>query len=143
MQIRRATSEDTTAIINLIRLLAQDEGESSSISPEYVRTYQAYPDCHILLAEENGEIRGLLSYSARPDLYHAGISCLIEALVVSAASRGQGMGSALVQAVLEQGRAEHWAEISVSTMPDNRSAIAFYHKHGFTDEAVLLEQHNI
>jgi len=37
--------------------------------------------------------------------------------------------------------AQGWAEVSVSTMPDNERAIAFYRSLGFAGEAGLLERH--
>jgi ribosomal protein S18 acetylase RimI-like enzyme len=32
-------------------------------------------------------------------------------------------------------------EVSVTTLPDNQEAIAFYKSHGMVDEAVYLEKH--
>jgi ribosomal protein S18 acetylase RimI-like enzyme len=82
---------------------------------------------------------GLLSYSVRPDLYHAGDCCLIEELVVRDGRRGQGAGSALIEELLI--RVKDCAEVGLGVMADNESAIRFYRKHGFGDEALLLERH--
>jgi ribosomal protein S18 acetylase RimI-like enzyme len=66
---------------------------------------------------------------------------MIETLVVAEEARGQGAGAALLKEVLRRGGAAGWAEVSVSTMADNQTALALYRRMGMTDEAVLLERH--
>jgi ribosomal protein S18 acetylase RimI-like enzyme len=61
--------------------------------------------------------------------------------VVSEGVRGAGVGRLLVERFLEHARLSGWAEVSVSTMADERGAAAFYRTMGFTDEALLLECH--
>lgn len=139
--IREATPGDAAEIAALVRELAEADGESSAVGAAYVETYLDFPGSAALLAEDQGRAIGLLSYCVRPNLYHAGNTCLIEELVVRAGSRGRGVGGALVSALLERLAALGCAEVSVSTMLDNQRAQAFYRKHGFTDEALYLERH--
>jgi PhnO protein len=139
--IREAELEDVKTVAQLIQELAQIEGGSSAISPDYVIRYQAHPGNCVLLAESEGRVLGLLSYSISPDLFHAGDVCSIETLIVRKQARGEGVGGALMREVIRRAAASQCVEISVSTMPDNRQAISFYHKHGFGDEALLLERH--
>jgi ribosomal protein S18 acetylase RimI-like enzyme len=139
--IREATLADAVAIASLIQDLAQSMGETSPITPAYVNTYLAFPGCRILLAEEDGQIAGLLSYSIRPNLYHNGDAALIEELIVMSAWRDQGVGSALLEALLARLEASGCVEVSVTTLPDNQGAIRFYRAHGLVDEAVYLEKH--
>ena len=95
----------------------------------------------ILLAEQHDQVIGLLSYSLRPDLYHAGQVCLIEELVVEAAQRGQGVGSALLTELLSRLSAAGCVEVALAVMSDNAPAIKLYRQHGLTDEALFLEKH--
>lgn len=139
IHIRNAQSKDSGIIVRLISELAVASGETSPISTRYVEHYLASPSSRILLAETNGDVIGLLSYSVRPDLYHAGDCCLIEELVVRDGRRGQGAGSALIKELLV--RMKDCVEVGLGVMPDNVSAIRFYQKHGFGDEALLLERH--
>ncbi len=141
MQIRDATEKDAHVIVELIQEMAAGSGETSPLTIDYVQSYLSSPVGSILLAIEDGQVLGLLSYSARPDLYHAGNCGLIEELVVRAGVRGQGVGSALLMAVLERARKGNWREVGLGVMPDNETAIKLYKKLGFTDEAILLEQH--
>lgn len=141
LQIREAGPGDETAITALVRELAAGEGETSPLTEGYARGYLAVPGCHVLLADRGGRIAGLLSYSVRPNLYHAGPTALIEELVVGAEERGSGVGGALLEHLLAHLAATDCTEVAVSTMPDNEGAQRFYHAHGLVDEAVLLEKH--
>lgn len=141
MRIREAALDDAEMAVALIQQLAESASEASPITTEYVADYLVTPGSAVLLAEEEGRIIGLLSYSVRPNLYHAAPSCLIEELVVRSVARGRGVGTVLLKAVLERARAAGCIEVSISAMPDNTRAIALYKRLGFTDEAVFLEQH--
>jgi ribosomal protein S18 acetylase RimI-like enzyme len=141
LQVRDAARGDGQAVAALIQDLARWHGGQSPISPEYAERYLSYPGSYLLVAERGEEIAGLVSYSIRPSLYHAEDCCLIEELVVRQEDRGTGVGGALIRAVLQRAVEQGWIEVSVSTMPENHQALAFYRKQGFTDEAVLLERH--
>jgi len=139
--IREAAPSDGVAVVALIHELAESGGETSPLTEAYVIAYLASPGSYVLLAEQEGGAVGLLSYSVRPNLYHAGDSALIEELVVADDWRGQGVGGALLQELLARLEKAGCAEVSVTTMPDNEGAIRFYRSHGLVDEAVFLEKH--
>jgi ribosomal protein S18 acetylase RimI-like enzyme len=141
--IRSAVEEDSASIGRLINELAESFGEASPISARYVAHYLETPGSYILLAEKDRQVVGLMSYSIRPNLYHAGDSCLIEEFVVRQSERGQGIGGQLLEALFQQLASQKCVEVSVTTMPDNRKAIAFYKSHGMVDEAIFLEKHFI
>jgi ribosomal protein S18 acetylase RimI-like enzyme len=139
--IRLAQTKDATAVVRLISEMARVDGDSSPIDQEYVAYYLSCPHSYVLLAEEEGQVIGLLSYSIRPNLYHAGDACFIEQLIVQENARGRGVGGALVEELLRRLAALDCVEVSVSAMPDNQGAIRFYKSHGLTEEVVLLERH--
>jgi ribosomal protein S18 acetylase RimI-like enzyme len=139
--IRDAQPADADALVRIIRETADEDNERTPVSEAYVKEYLASPDSGILLAEAEGAVAGLLSYSIRPNLFHAAPSCLIELLVIRKHVRNHGAGSALVKTLLDRAGALGCAEVSVSTMPHNAGAIRFYRRHGLTEEAVFLETH--
>jgi ribosomal protein S18 acetylase RimI-like enzyme len=141
IRVREAGPGDEPAIVDLIQELAAASGEVSPITEDYVREYLATPASHVLLARQARRIAGLLSYSVRPNLYHAGPSALIEEMVVARSQRGQGVGSALLRHLLVHLEATGCTEVSVSTLPDNEGAQRLYRAHGLVDEAVFLEKH--
>ncbi|MBA1336475.1 MAG: hypothetical protein HPY66_2910 [Firmicutes bacterium] len=141
MKIREAKPEDAAAIVGLVGQLAGQIGETSPLTDEYVAGYLGEVNNGLLVAEADGRCVGLLSYSVRPNLYHAANSYLIDELVVEEQFRGKDVGSALIKEVIKRAAQSGCAEISVTTMPDNVKAKEFYRKHGFVDEAVYLEKH--
>jgi ribosomal protein S18 acetylase RimI-like enzyme len=139
--IRSALEEDSASISRLIIELAENSGETSPITAEYAAQYLGTPGSSILLAEKDRHMIGLISYSIRPNLFHAGDCCLIEEFVVRQSERGQGIGGQLLEALFERLANSNCAEVSVTAMPENLKAIAFYKSHGMVDEAVFLEKH--
>ena len=139
--IREATLADASAIVRLIGEHAASSGEQTPITEAYVATYLANSTSKILLAEVQNRVVGLLSYSIRPDLFHAGPSCYLEELIVEEIARGQGVGSALVAELFSRLAPLACAEVSVAVMPDNHRAIKFYRTHGLVEEALFLERH--
>lgn len=141
VRIRQAGPGDEPGVVALVRELAATEGWQTPLSLEFARAYLAAPGCAVLLAEKGGRACGLLSYSVRPNLFHAGDTALIEELVVHEAARGRGVAHALMEAFLQAMAARGCVEVSVSTMMDNERARRFYRAHGFDDEALFLERH--
>ncbi len=138
---REATLADASVIVRLINEHAASSGEQTPITEAYVATYLANSTSKILLAEAQNRVVGLLSYSIRPDLFHAGSSCYLEELIVEEAMRGQGVGSALVNELIVRLTALKCVEASVTVAQDNHRATKFYRTHGLTEEALYLEKH--
>ena len=141
MIIRHASPQDAAVIVALIHELAETIGESSPLTLDFVHNYLSHPGSAVLLAEVDGKVCALLSYAVKPDLFHAGYSAEIEALVVTRQARGKGAASLLINHILELGACSGWAEISVSTGFENNTAQDVYRRHGLTDESLLLERH--
>jgi GNAT superfamily N-acetyltransferase len=139
--VREAGPGDAAAVVSLIHEMAREEGAVTPVTEAYAEASFRHPGSGVLLAEMDGRCIGLLSYSLRPNLYHAAPACLIEVLFVSGESRNEGAGGALMENVLAKAGRLGCAEISVSVMPDNTGAIRFYRHYGLTEEAALLEKH--
>lgn len=141
INIRPARKDDAGAITQLVNQLAASLGESSSVNEEYVRRYLDTPGAGILMADAEGQVVGMLSFTLRPSLYHAATSCMIEELMVGEGFRRGGIGGRLLDAIFLLARERGCVEVSVSALTSNRGALDLYRRHGFSDEAVLLEQH--
>lgn len=95
--------------------------------------------CNLCVAEDEEQVIGLISASVRPTLWHPGPVTIIDELIVDRTARGQGVGRALIQAVVDWARKRGASEIEVSTETDNTAAQSFYRRHGFDHESLLLE----
>ena len=140
-QVREASEKDGAGVVALIAQLTSEMGGSSALTEDYVAGYLRFPGNHVLLAEEDGSILGLISFSVRPGLFHAADCALIEELVVAAGRRGRGVGGMLLNDLLVRLEQQGCAEVAVTTMPGNEGAARFYRSHGLVDEAVYLEKH--
>ncbi len=139
--IRKATLADAAGILSLIAEHAMAGGETSPLTSSYIAQYLESPASEILLAEADGQIAGLLSWSIRPDLYHAADCCFIEELIVTEHLRDQGLGRALMAELFARLGDRDCAEVSLAVMQDNAGAIRFYRSIGLSEAALLLETH--
>ena len=139
--IRQAGPGDEAAIVRLTQEMAAGEDDVSPVDEHYARRFLASPAAGVLLAEDDGEAVGLLSYALVPGLYHAADSGLIELLIVTGTRRGEGIGHRLVRAALRAFREAGCAEASVSTGEENAGAQKVYRDAGLTESSLLLETH--
>lgn len=144
MKIRQATTEDSAVIAQLMTQLIEAVGyEGWQVSAEQVEERlrkMADSDAYqVLLAEDEGQVVGLLSLSFRHTLFHSAPSALIDELVVERGHRRRGVGHQLMAEAIERCRAAGCCEIEVTTERANETAQRFYRQHGFSHEAVLFE----
>ena len=139
--VRDARAGDEDTVVELVQELARATGGSSPVDREHVRRWLADPACGAVLGELDGRVAGLLTYQIGASLYHAGRCSVIEELVVCEEARGRGVGGALLDEAVRRAQASGCAEAGISTLPDNAAAARLYRRHGFTDEALLLERH--
>lgn len=67
----------------------------------------------------------------RPAIYYDGLECYLAELYIAPAERGQGLGRALMEAVLDQARARGAAYMDLNTSQSDTAAIALYERLGF------------
>jgi ribosomal protein S18 acetylase RimI-like enzyme len=101
----------------------------------------ANPEAFVLLAERDAEQVGYAMVHVRegsptwPLSERAGE---IETLSVLPSERGNGTGTALLQAVREELRTRGITELSLHVMHTNKDAIRFYERHGFDTYALWV-----
>ena len=99
-------------------------------APEWVDWDGAYLGGHRLVAEQGGQVVGwaaLLPTSRRA--CYAGV--VENSVYVAESSRGQGIGRALLERLLESaGRAGFWT-VQASVFADNAASIEFHKRCGF------------
>jgi GNAT superfamily N-acetyltransferase len=127
----------------MTQLIAASGYESRQVPPEQIENNlqkMADSDAYqVLLAEDEGQVVGLLGLSFRHTLFHAAPSALIDELVVEQRHHRRGVGQQLMAEAMERCRAAGCCEIEVSTEQFNKAAQEFYRQRGFNHEAVLFE----
>jgi ribosomal protein S18 acetylase RimI-like enzyme len=139
--IRHAGPGDEPAVVRLLQELALAVHERGVADEHDVRRYLASPDTTILLAADERDIVGMLSYSTRPGLLHAGDFAEIDTLVVLADRRREGIGGRLLRTGMRLMQDAGCTAISASVDVDDELAQGLCFDAGLTDARMRLERH--
>jgi len=140
VRLREAGPGDELVIVQLIDELGGDQ-TGSSLTPSFVTTFLSHTGCGALIAEDDGLVVGLASYSLLPGLLQAACTCSIHELIVRDFARHRGIGTMLVTEMTRRAASWGCSAISVCTRVDDGAARALYRSCGFTGEGLLLERH--
>jgi GNAT superfamily N-acetyltransferase len=132
--IRAARAGDTPEILRLIKALADYE----KLAHEVVATEDALrqslfgpqPAAEVLLAEDGGRAVGMALYFQNYSTFLAKPGIYLEDLFVEPASRGQGIGKALLQALARLALARGCGRFEWAVLDWNTPAIDFYRSLG-------------
>lgn len=136
MKFRRATAEDCEDILKLQKQWAAED-ITYGFKAEALETLETKIRCLSYIAEAEDEIIGFLTASIREAkalaVMKAGEKYIeIEDIYVSGKYRDQGIGSKLIETVLEEASKQGIERAMVySASKDMDNIIAFYRKHGF------------
>ncbi|MGD8554002.1 MAG: GNAT family N-acetyltransferase [Anaerolineales bacterium] len=141
--IQEAAESDLADIVALLDQLIEAMEDTEDLEPGTIeqncRFLMADPAVQFLIAKEDRQAVGFISFSVRRTALHPGPSGLIDELVVAESHRGQGAGKLLVEACISECRKLGCSELEVSTEKSNHAARSFYKRCGFEEDAVLLE----
>ena len=139
MVIRRGGRQDVRFLRDMLHHAyywrERQPGEGAGPVALYVKGW-GRPGDTVLIAVDDGFPVGAAWYRLfRRD--HPGYGFVDEetpelAIAVVPSRRGRGIGDALINALLERARAEHYSALSLSVEKENEPLLAFYEKHGFT-----------
>ncbi len=134
--IRAANSADTDAVIALWTEAYFSEGEGGRDTPYAPSDFQATAAAaaHFLVAELDGDIVGVVALLAPGEPTRAVANddeAELARLVVSAATRRQGIGRALANRCTELARSENWPAIALWSRPYQRAGHRLYESLGY------------
>lgn len=92
------------------------------------RFFDSYEPVHALVAERDQRLVGLVHYLFHRSTAMSGPSCYLEDLFTDEASRGSGIGRALIEAVYERAKGASVAKVYWHTHETNVTARALYDK---------------
>jgi len=141
--IRAAANSDASQIYQLMTQLQQFAGVEVVEEAAFTRQFKqalADPRFRAFVAEESGTIKGVITVWLRESLFHGEPVALIDELIIDESSRGQGIGSQLIDHVVTYCAGLGCEEVEVSTEADNLAARDFYARRGFVEQGVILER---
>ncbi|EDY45248.1 GNAT family N-acetyltransferase [Streptomyces sp. SPB074] len=141
LHIRPATRDDIGAIV---AMLADDPLGAERESPDDLTPYDEAFDRldgdrnqHLVVAESDGEIVGTLQLSVLHGLSRKGTTrTIIEAVRVSAAARGAGLGTRLITWAIEESCRRGASLVQLTSDATRVDAHRFYKRLGFVDSHV-------
>ena len=90
------------------------------------RFFDAYEPVHAMVAEKDGELLGLVHYLFHRNTAMIGPTCYLQDLFTNAATRGEGIGRALIEAVYERAKAAGSPRVYWMTHETNLTAMKLY-----------------
>ena len=135
MKIRKAVEADIPDLLPLMRELARFEkyANAFAVTEEVLREQgfrRSPPDFYCLVAEENGELVGLLVYYFVPFTYRAKPNVIIKELYVVDEHRSKGIGKLLMKAVANEAAQAGCGLIKWYVAKWNHRSIQFYERLG-------------
>ncbi len=113
-------------------LVSTNGWRDASDERRYLRAIRRYPNAAVYVAEEDGLIVGRLSIAR--DQHPASRHVADLGLMVAAAHRRRGVGTALLEAAVEWARQAGVRKLELHVFPWNKAAIALYDRFGFVRE---------
>ena len=92
------------------------------------RFFDAYEPVNALVAEEGGALLGLVHYIFHRSTTMVGPTCYLQDLFTTPASRGKGVGRALIKGVYEKAREGGAGRVYWLTHKTNTAGMALYDK---------------
>jgi ribosomal protein S18 acetylase RimI-like enzyme len=135
IQVRQATTTDASAIARLLHDFNTEYEEPTPPVPELTRHAERMlgeGEMTVLLAGEGPDGLALLRF--RPSVWTERQEAYLQELYVVPDLRGQGIGQALMEAVLSTCREHDAAWIELNTGETDVAARSLYKKLGFTNE---------
>ena len=135
MLIRKAVEADVTKLLVLMRELARFEKyiDAFTITAEMLVEQgfrRSPPDFQCFVAEEDGELLGMLVYYFIPFTYQAKPNVIVKELYVSETARGRGIGRSLMRAVANEAVKGGSGAIKWYVANWNSRGIGFYERLG-------------
>jgi L-phenylalanine/L-methionine N-acetyltransferase len=143
IRIRRADPADAAALVELAEEVGREEGRwilttSSwrSVGDErrYLKAVQRHPDAAVFVVEDDGRIVARLSLSRDPHQASRHVADL--GLMVAAAYRRRGIGTALLEEAVRWAHESEIRKLELHVFPWNEPALGLYESFGFEREGL-------
>ncbi|MBG0826515.1 GNAT family N-acetyltransferase [Planomonospora sp. ID67723] len=135
VDFRIARLDDLPAVVAMIADDSIAAARTGAYGPEHRAAFEAIaadPNNELVVAERDGEVVGTMQLTYIPGISRRGALRLqIEAVRVTAALRGRGIGRKMMEWAIERGRERGCAVVQLTTDKRRKDAHRFYDSLGF------------
>ncbi|GAA3442577.1 GNAT family N-acetyltransferase [Planomonospora venezuelensis] len=135
ISFRTARLEDLPAVVAMIADDSIAAARTGAYGPEHRAAFEAIaadPNNELVVAERDGEVVGTMQLTYIPGISRRGALRLqIEAVRITAALRGRGLGRQMIEWAVERGRERGCAMVQLTTDKRREDAHRFYDSLGF------------
>ncbi len=138
VMVRRARPGDAAPMLSLIHQLGYTP-DAHGYDETFAQVVR-HPEAAVFVAAEGPRVIGYLALSHRPQIRLGGRCASIDEMVVDQSRRGDGIGTALLEAAIEYSRGLGCRRVELHTRRSRESfQRGFYASHGFreVDSAVM------
>lgn len=131
--IRPATPADLPQLCKMVHALAEYHGDTATATVAQLQRdlFGAAPWLHALVFQAGRRLLGYAALTQLARVQYGQRGMDLHHLYVCSDARGDGIGKALLAASLEYARSKTASYVTVSTLPGNDIAKAFYLAQGF------------
>lgn len=141
MRIERATSADIPELGDLLAVLFSQEVEFTPDAQAQRRGLARIIDDaeigSVLVARQDGRVVGMVTLLFTVSTALGERAAWLEDMIVAPASRGRGIGTALLSEAIAFARAQSCQRITLLTDQQNEAAQRFYAKQGFVVSSMV------
>ena len=138
LNFRPANERDLATLVDMLaddELGAEREDASRPLNQNYRDAFSSIdkdPNNELIVAEQGGELAGMLQLTFIPYLTHTGSwRCLIEGVRIAKHYRGQGLGSELLNWAITRARQRGCRLVQLTSDKKRPEALRFYAALGF------------
>jgi GNAT superfamily N-acetyltransferase len=135
VKIRQAEAADIGTMSTLLAQLfslEQDFRPNSSKQRMGLEMLLKTPDAYVVVAEEQGDVVGMLTLQTLVSTAEGGRCGLIEDVVVNESCRGRGIGQALMTHIVDWADRQGLVRLQLLADRHNQPALVFYQGHGWS-----------
>lgn len=134
MNIRHAVAADIDNMVSLLEELFAIEDDfpiDRFAQRQGLELLLKDPEAIVLVAEEMGNVVGMATMQRLVSTAAGGYVGLIEDVVVAGSFRGEGIGTQLLESLIEESDKKNYLRLALAADERNIRAIAFYEHYGF------------
>lgn len=135
---RQAVEDDLDSLVKMLfndALGGKREDSSRPLNLEYIQAFeqiQKDPNNELVVAENEGELVGMLQLTYIPYLTHQGSwRCLIEGVRIHSSFRGLGLGTKFFEWAIERAEQRNCSIVQLTSDKLRPDALRFYENLGF------------